>query len=167
MDAYLDIETTGLSRYAHEITVIGVGVGAGSNLRVTQLYDDNISAASLRDLLRGVDKVFTFNGSRFDLPFIQYRLGVDIGGIVAHQDLMFDCWRSGLRGGYKAVERTLGIARQLPSMNGYKAVLLWQDYKARNDQNALETLLAYNREDVSNLPLLQAALSRRVPIRRR
>lgn len=161
MDAYLDIETTGLSRYSDDITVIGIGLSDGRTFEVAQLYEDGISAAAVRRLLRGVRRIFTYNGRRFDLPFIHHRLGVDVERLVAHQDLMFDCWQSGLYGGFKAVERTLGIPRKLSEMDGFQAVLLWREYKNRNDLQALEKLLAYNREDVSNLTLLQKALARR------
>lgn len=164
-DAYLDIETTGLSQYTDEITVIGVGLSKGRTVEVAQVYDDGITADALRQFLQGVRRIFTYNGARFDLPFIHYRLGVDVEGLAAHHDLMLDCWQKGLYGGFKAVERTLGIPRELPGMDGFQAVLLWQQYKACNDQKALETLLAYNREDVSNLAVLQRSLARYSPPR--
>ena len=112
MDAYLDIETTGLSPYADEITVVGIGLSDGNDLRIVQLYED-ISAADLRDALDGVRRVFTYNGSRFDLPFIRHRLRVDIHAMASHHDLMIACWQRGLYGGQKAVERALGLRRRL------------------------------------------------------
>lgn len=36
-------------------------------------------------------------------------------------------------------------------MDGYFAVLLWHEYERHGDSRALETLLAYNIEDVVNL----------------
>ena len=35
--AYIDIETTGLSRYYADLTVIGIGLEKGSSIKVTQL----------------------------------------------------------------------------------------------------------------------------------
>ncbi len=161
MDAYLDIETTGLSPFTHEITVIGVGLACGAECEVVQLYEDDLTPHALRNLLNGAARIFTYNGARFDLPFIQHRVGVDIECLVPHQDLMLDCWKCNLYGGLKAVERTLGIPRQLAGMDGFQAVLLWQQYKEREDREALETLLAYNREDVSNLAILREKLAAR------
>jgi len=36
------------------------------------------------------------------------------------RDLMFDCWVKKLYGGLKGVEKQLGVARNLPDMNGLK-----------------------------------------------
>jgi len=38
MEAYLDIETTGLSCYYHAITVVGIGRSDGRDVEVGQLY---------------------------------------------------------------------------------------------------------------------------------
>lgn len=74
-------------------------------------------------------------------------------------DLMYDCWRCNLKGGFKAVEQQLGIPRQLQGINGWDAVLLWQRYRNYGDGKALATLLKYNEEDVVNLKVLREKLS--------
>ena len=71
---------------------------------------------------------------------------------------MYDCWRNNLYGGFKAVERQLGIARALTEVNGYQAVLLWWRYVESFDLDALNALLAYNKEDVVNLRILKERL---------
>jgi uncharacterized protein YprB with RNaseH-like and TPR domain len=76
-----------------------------------------------------------------------------------HTDLMYDCWQCGLKGGLKAVERTLGIDRKLKNVNGYVSVQLWWDYVNNNNGHALKTLLEYNKEDVVNLRFLRQRLS--------
>ena len=53
MDAYLDIETTGLDTYEDKITVIGIGVARGRGLHFVQLYDDQLSQAHLEEPWRG------------------------------------------------------------------------------------------------------------------
>jgi uncharacterized protein YprB with RNaseH-like and TPR domain len=118
---------------------------------------DDISAESLLEVLMGVGVIYTYNGSRFDLPFIQSRLGVDLAEIFEHCDLMYDCWRNNLRGGFKAVERQLGIPRRR-EMNGRDAVELWWRYVNNYDRRALAVLLDYNREDVINLKALRERL---------
>ena len=158
-EAYLDIETTGLSPRHCQITVVGVHLCRGSNNRFVQLVGDDISAESLLEVLQGVGVIYTYNGSRFDLPFIQSRLGVDLTESFEHCDLMYDCWRNNLRGGFKAVERQLGIPRRLREVNGREAVRLWWRYVNDYDRRALNVLLEYNREDVINLKALREKLS--------
>ncbi|MDD4877005.1 MAG: ribonuclease H-like domain-containing protein, partial [Dehalococcoidales bacterium] len=75
-----------------------------------------------------------------------------------HHDLMYDCWRNNLYGGFKAVERKLGINRRLTEVNGYEAMRLWWRYVNDYDEDALSTLLEYNREDVVNLKFLKELL---------
>jgi hypothetical protein len=71
---------------------------------------------------------------------------------------MYNCWKSNLYGGFKAVERQLGIERRLNEVNGYEAVLLWWRYVNDGDKDALSTLLEYNKEDVVNLKHLKERL---------
>lgn len=53
---YLDIETTGCSRYA-DLTVVGVGLVQGAQQRFGQLFGDRISEEAVLGLLDGVDEV--------------------------------------------------------------------------------------------------------------
>ncbi|MBI4201220.1 MAG: ribonuclease H-like domain-containing protein [Chloroflexi bacterium] len=158
MVAYLDIETTGLSSFNDRITVIGVALTHGRTVDHVQLYDDTLTSKHLAAALQGVTALYTYNGERFDLPFIAHYLGVDLAERFRHHDLMYDCWQKRLYGGLKAVEARLGIGRKVVGVNGYEAVLLWQRYEEYGDAQALETLLAYNREDAGNLILLRKKL---------
>jgi threonylcarbamoyladenosine tRNA methylthiotransferase MtaB len=157
LEAFLDIETTGLSPYGGEITVIGIHL-AGQESRFMQLVGDEISAEALLAALAGASVLYTYNGSRFDLPFIQARLGVDLTQHFDHRDLMYDCWRCNLYGGLKGVERQLDINREIRDVSGYDAVRLWWQYVNNYDEAALKLLLAYNREDVLNLRVLRDKL---------
>ncbi len=156
-EAFLDIETTGLSPSASVITVIGIHL-SGRHSRFTQLVGDGISAESLLRALSGASVLYTYNGSRFDLPFIQARLGIDLTDHFSHRDLMYDCWRCNLYGGLKGVERQLDINRKITEITGYDAVRLWWQYINNYDKAALKLLLAYNREDVLNLKVLKERL---------
>ncbi len=158
VEAYLDIETTGLSAWDDAITVVGVYRCDGGDGRLVQLVGRDATADAVLETVDGADILYTYNGSRFDLPFIHARLGVNLEDVLAHRDLMYDCWRCSLRGGFKAVERQLGIARQLREVDGREAVRLWWRYVEAFDLEALETLLAYNREDVVNLKELKERL---------
>jgi uncharacterized protein YprB with RNaseH-like and TPR domain len=158
LEAYLDIETTGLYPHGCQITVVGIYLADRTRSKFIQLVGDDITAERLLKLLDGVSTIHTYNGSRFDLPFINIHLKVNLAREFGHCDLMYHCWRHNLYGGLKSVERQLGIKRRLKGMNGYEAVRLWWRYVNDYDEYALNTLLEYNREDVVNLKTLKERL---------
>ena len=157
-DAYLDIETTGLSCQYAGIAVIGMYTVSGADDRFVQLVGMDATRDNLLESLEGVQRIYIYNGSRFDLSFVQSGLGVDLAALLQHRDLMYDCWRCNLKGGFKAVEQQLGIPRKLQGVSGWDAVRLWWQYLDYGDLEALATLLEYNREDVMNLKVLRERL---------
>ena len=157
-EAYLDIETTGLSPWDSEITVVGVYLYNGDETNFIQLVGDEVTANNILEALKYTSVIYTYNGSRFDLPFIYCRLGLNLAKLFPHCDLMYGCWRNNLYGGFKAVERQLGIERRLIEINGCEAVKLWWRYRNDYDEDALATLLEYNKEDVINLKTLKERL---------
>jgi uncharacterized protein YprB with RNaseH-like and TPR domain len=158
VEAYLDIETTGLSPQYYEITVVGMHLISEHECRFIQLVGQDVTADSILQALNGVGTVYTYNGSRFDLPFIYAHHRVNLARQFKHCDLMYHCWKNNLYGGLKAVERQLGINRRLKGIDGYLAVRLWWRYINDYDKDALVTLLEYNREDVMNLKTLKEKL---------
>jgi len=160
LDAYLDIETTGLSCHYCDITVIGIYLVSGKKARFVQLVGREVTVNNLLEAVDGVSTIYTYNGSRFDLPFIHGSLGVDLKSMADHHDLMYDCWRCNLKGGFKAVEQQLGIHRKLKGIDGWDAIMLWRKYLEYNDGEALDLLLQYNKEDVINLKALRDKLGR-------
>lgn len=143
---FLDIETTGLSNYYDEVTLVGLYDGqrvetliAGHNLK------------NLPDLIARYDIVVTFNGTLFDLPFLRAKLP-SLRLPQIHIDLRYLLKRLGYSGGLKAIEHKLGMRRteQAQAINGYLATILWSRYK-RGDLSALEQLVHYNVADVTNL----------------
>lgn len=159
-DAYLDIETTGLSSYYDNITIIGMYLVNGRDHKLVQLVGWEATEENLLEALDGVQKIYTYNGSRFDLPFIKASIGIDLAEICDHHDLMYDCWQKNLKGGFKRVEEQLCIPRQLKGITGLDAVMLWWRYQNEGDKNALSLLLKYNQEDVVNLKALREKLNR-------
>ena len=93
----------------------------------------------------------SFNGIRFDQPFLETSFGVDVD--VPHLDLMYPCKTVGLDGGLKQVERDIGVERDRPDISGRDAVRLWREHESGVD-GALDTLISYNREDAVNLKTL-------------
>ena len=149
---YLDIETDG-GTSGGAITVIGAFDGRDYRAFVA---GENLDQAQA--LIEAHPLVITFNGSLFDLPIIRDRFRYNFFNHV-HVDLRFTLRRLGLRGGLKAIEQALGLARSdaTQGLDGWDAVRLWREY-LRGSAEALEVLLAYNREDVVNLhPLMQRA----------
>ena len=162
--AFLDIETTGLSAENGIITLIGVLDGDGYTAYV---YDENL--ADFREALERYELIVTFNGAAFDLPFIEHHFGRIFGG-VAHLDLRFPLKRAGFSGGLKAIEAQAQVGRPsaLSALNGYDAVRLWRLWQRGSDE-ARQTLVRYNAEDVASLPALAEIvynrLAERLPIR--
>jgi len=71
---------------------------------------------------------------------------------VAHIDLRYVLKSVGYTGGLKRCEEKLGIRRDgLEDVDGFFAVLLWNEYKKKRNERALETLLAYNIKDAVDL----------------
>ena len=158
LEAYLDIETTGLSYVYDSITVIGIYLTYSRRQWLVQLVGKDVTRDNLLRALAEVTVIYTYNGSRFDLPFVLAYLGVDLRHHHRHCDLMYHCWQNNLYGGFKAVERQLGITRELSGIGGLDAVWLWRKLREGGDRVALQTLLKYNEEDVVNLRVLRERL---------
>lgn len=158
--AFLDIETTGLSAEREIITLIGV---LDSDGYTAYVYDENL--ADFREALERYELIVTFNGATFDLPFIEHHFGRIFGG-VAHLDLRFPLRRVGFSGGLKAIEAQAKVGRpsDLSALNGYDAVRLWGMWRRGSDE-ARQTLVRYNAEDVASLPALAEIVYNRLAAR--
>ncbi|MFW6385200.1 MAG: ribonuclease H-like domain-containing protein [Halodesulfurarchaeum sp.] len=145
---YLDIETTGLDRYRNSVTT--VSLYRDGRVR-TLVQGRDLSADRLRREFDDAKLLATFNGSQFDVPFLEASFDVDVD--LPHLDLRFLAQRLDLTGGLKSIEQTIGIGRDRPDISGREAVRLWHEYE-RGNPAALETLIEYNREDTTNLKTL-------------
>ncbi len=146
--AYLDIETTGFA-------------GSGNHITTIALYDGDsvrwyVHGQNLGQFVEDISRfkvVVTYNGRCFDVPFIESYFRIKMNH--AQIDLRYVLHSLGYRGGLKGCEKALGLDREdLDGVNGYFAVVLWDDYKGNNNEKALETLLAYNVLDAVNLETL-------------
>ncbi|MCI4326327.1 MAG: ribonuclease H-like domain-containing protein [Thermoplasmata archaeon] len=154
--AFLDIETTGLSPYEGIVTVVSIHGGGRTR---TFVADEDLE--ELPAYLRKFQLLSTFNGSLFDVPFLEYRFP----GLVVppvHIDLRFLLYRLGYSGGLKRIEQTLGLGDRsgVEGIHGLDAVRLWEAFR-RGDNDSLARLVRYNRADTVNLePLLEFAVGK-------
>ncbi|HVA12925.1 MAG TPA: ribonuclease H-like domain-containing protein, partial [Stellaceae bacterium] len=100
---FLDVETTGLSRYYDRLTLVGWLMDG-----VYRVWVPGDDPEPLLAALRSAAALVTFNGTLFDLAFLSKSYpGLALPKV--HADLRFLARRIGLTGGQKAIEAELGI----------------------------------------------------------
>ncbi|MFB6118206.1 ribonuclease H-like domain-containing protein [Halosegnis sp.] len=152
---FFDIETTGLSKHRDQVTTVSFHRDGETT---TLVRGDDLTRENLSRELDGALLV-TFNGSSFDVPFLETSFDIDIE--APHLDAMYAARRAGLSGGLKAVERQIGIERDRPDISGEDAVRLWHEHE-RGVDGALERLVSYNREDAVHLRKLMDVVTERL-----
>ncbi len=158
---FLDIETTGLSHYYDDITLIGWAMDGVANTII-----GGSDVAGFRNTVTEAKALVTFNGIRFDTKFI-VRDYPDIVLPDLHIDLMYLCRRVGLTGGQKAIEQLLDINMRdgLEDVGGAEAVVLWHRY-IRGDNDALRKLILYNRSDIAAMGAILDEAIDRLPLQK-
>lgn len=153
---FLDIETTGLSLYYDQITLVGWSLG-----RKYGVYLKDQSEKPLLDALKSAKIIVTFNGTIFDIKFLQ-KTFPNIYIPPVHIDLRFFAKRAGYSGGQKVIEDEIKFERpnDIKGMEGESAPILWYKYR-RGDQSALKQLIEYNHSDVEGMKhILDRSLER-------
>jgi uncharacterized protein YprB with RNaseH-like and TPR domain len=142
--AFLDIETTG-GMEPSDLTMVGMYDG-----ETLQQFVRGQNLADFPDAIQDRALIVTFFGTGFDLPFLRRAYQMEFPQL--HIDLCFLFKRLGFSGGLKRIEWEFGIKRveETRGLSGMDAVLLWRQWQ-RGNRRALDTLLAYNREDVLNM----------------
>lgn len=146
---FLDIETTGIKPADSYITVIGCYDG-----KETKVFVHGKNELDFLDYIKKFSIVVTFNGTCFDIPFLERYFATKIG--LVQIDLRFVLKDLGYTGGLKKIEQEVGLSRggDMDGVNGYTAVLLWNYYKNTKNESALDTLIHYNLLDTVNLEYL-------------
>lgn len=147
---FFDIETTGLDKRSSVVTTVSLHQDGQTE---TLVRGDDLTRDDLLGAFEDAGLLVTFNGARFDIPFLEYNFDIDLD--APHIDLMPTCRKVGLSGGLSAVETDLGIGRELPDVDGREAVRLWHEHE-RGTDGALDRLIEYNQEDTENMvPVLE------------
>ena len=146
---FLDIETTGLSKVYSYITMIGWY----KNCEYKCWLHGNPVDKLIKDL-NDVNIVVTFNGTLFDLPFIEgkYEVLHQVLKRKAHIDLRFFAKRHNYTGGQKKIEDELEFVRpdDLEGVDGKEAISLWYRF-LKGDKPALDKLIHYNYNDIRGM----------------
>ena len=153
---FLDIETTGLSLYYDQITVIGWSLDNRYGVYINGQDD-----AELRSVLAEAKVIVTFNGTLFDLKFIKKHFQNIVIPSV-HIDLRYFAKRVDLTGGQKKIEKEIGFIREseIEDMLGEAAPILWHKYR-RGDLKAMQRLIEYNHADIEGMKyILDACITR-------
>ena len=153
---FFDIETTGLNQEYDTVTTVSYHQ-AGETTTLVQ--GDDLTAENLQAAIDQASLLVSFNGIRFDQPFLETSFGLNVD--CPHLDLMYPCKTLGLSGGLKAIEQDIGLERDRPDLSGRDAVRLWRQHESGVD-GALETLISYNREDTVNLKTLAETVTDRL-----
>lgn len=177
----LDIETDGLS-HRHAVLLIGLVLfparrytasfgshaveGGLPRPLVLQLFDDDgFSERNLLEMLRDILltesplRIVNFNGSSFDLPFLNARFRYHDIDFQVPASVSVDLMRVarqrredlGLTSfSLKSVEAALGISRR-DTISGAESIRLYERYLATGDPALREAVLLHNRDDIINL----------------
>ncbi|MCK5802306.1 MAG: ribonuclease H-like domain-containing protein [Lentisphaeria bacterium] len=153
---YFDIETTGLEMDCEITVVVCLHRGAVRRFVLGENLNDFL------DLLDDVRLLVSFNGSTFDVPFVERYFHIPKIP-CPHLDLRWLCHRAGLTGGLKQIEWDLGMSRpsELEGVDGAEAVRLWWRWRQARDRAARERLVRYCSADVVTLRAIAAHVVRR------
>lgn len=174
--AVLDIETTGLYPKSDNFILGGLLIPETSSLKVTQYFaESKVQEKELlltyRNALSKADILISYNGNRFDLPFLnqrckKYDLNMNTDTIQS-----FDLYRvlnlySNFRQflpnlKQKTVETFLGLSStRADKISGYESVELYKEYSKTGSTDAKDLILLHNRDDLLQLAGLLCVLNK-------
>lgn len=165
-DIYLDIETTGLKRNSDYAWVIGSAFVKEDKIESKQIFikskdDEKESLLYLNELLKNKQRIVTFNGNIFDIPFLNERAaayGITLNFSQEQYDL-YELIRKHnkflmiKRINLKTAEKFMRIERNDP-LAGKETLTLYKTYVETGYEYLKKSLLNHNYYDIKNLPPL-------------
>ena len=153
----VDIETT---HFNGPISVMGVFKPKDGPVEsLSFVRERDLNSENLTQVFAGCRLLITYNGVSFDIPRIRREFPGTLPESIPVLDLYRLAWRLGFNTNLKVLENTFGISRlDEEQSQRFVAVRLWKRYAAFKDEEALDKLVAYNRQDTINLYPLASSL---------
>jgi uncharacterized protein YprB with RNaseH-like and TPR domain len=170
---FLDIETTGLSPSDAAVYMIGCGYFGRDGMYIKQFFADDLAEEqaildAFASFLKGYDTLITFNGNKFDIPFLEkraslYNIDLDLAGKkgldIYKRIRPYRALLSLPDMKQKSLERFLGVSR-IDRMSGRDLITVYKKYSTdKSDEGCLKLLLEHNHDDVAGLPPLMSLLA--------
>lgn len=160
---FIDIETTGLNRNKQIIYLIGLLFYDKKNgdWVLNQYFSNDINSEKilLETFIKDVasfDNLISYNGDRFDIPFINHRLKFNSIDNIISIDKSYDLYKTiksnndflkleNLK--LKTVESSLGYYRE-DIYSGFECIKFFYEYIKDKDPMLKERILRHNRDDL-------------------
>lgn len=158
----LDIETTGLSPQRSKFVLGGLLTPGDGVLKADQFFAESLkeeqeTLQAYMDAVSEKDLVLTYNGKRFDIPFIEGRakspvdlpFNLDLYLLVKHHSPI-RAFLPNLK--QKTVENFMGLwEHRKDEISGKESVELYYSYLSSHDPAVRETILLHNHDDIVQL----------------
>ena len=168
---YLDLETTGLSMAP--LFLVGLMYSSGDDLVVEQLFardytEERAVLVHTAETLKRYEVLVTFNGMRFDMPFLEERwsyAGLEPTGVPIHVDLLPVARRLLKKRTpnhkLQTLERYLCKRKRIGDVPGSEIPGVYHEYVRTHDAGGIAGVFHHNRLDLlTMLQLVTVFLSR-------
>ncbi|MEA4923353.1 MAG: ribonuclease H-like domain-containing protein [Eubacteriaceae bacterium] len=172
---FFDLETTGLSPDRCSIILAGLVLPSRGKYLARQYFAEDIEEepellATLIDDMYQLDAVVTYNGHRFDMPFLKKRIAVNgLPPVSPPYDL--DLYRlvryhSDIKNflpnlKQKTLEDFLGLwSDRKDEIDGGRSVSLYYDWLADRDPDVMDTICLHNRDDILQMTRMMRVITK-------
>lgn len=168
---YLDLETTGLSMTP--LFLVGLMYSSGDDLVVDQLFardytEERAVLVHTAEALKRYNVLVTFNGVRFDVPFLEERMiyaGLEFAGAPVHVDLLPVARRILKKRTpnhkLQTLERYLCNRKRIGDVPGSEIPGVYHEYVRTQDAGDIAGVFHHNRLDLlTMLQLVTVFISR-------
>lgn len=158
---FFDIETTGLNKKSTHLYLIGCGFYREGYLNTKFFFGESTNEEeglliSFMDFAKNFKTIIHFNGTKFDLPYIEYKCKMynlvneltALNSLDLYKEikpLRHLLFKESMR--QKCVEDFLGIERN-DKYDGGQLIPIYKTYTETHDEECYFDLMMHNREDV-------------------